>query len=59
MYFAIVYFPNRPRICRKYKDGDCEHATPDGEHEVLLRTPEECVAYAEGFLARKKRRRSK
>ena len=52
-------YEDRPRICRKYKDGDCEHAEPDGEHEVLLRTPGECMAYADKVLGRKKRKRSK
>jgi hypothetical protein len=47
-------YEDRPRICCKYKDADCEYAVPDGEHEVLLRTPQECTAFAEEFLAKKK-----
>jgi len=52
-------YENRPRICRKYKDGECEFAVPDGEHEVLLRTPEECTAYADKVLAEKKARKKR
>ncbi len=50
-------YDDRPRICRKYKDEDCEFAVPDGEHELLLQTPEECLAYAEKVLAKKARRK--
>ena len=52
-------YEGRPRICRGYKDGDCEFAEPDGEHEVLLRTPEECTAYADKVLAEKKARKKR
>jgi len=46
-------YEDRPRICRKYKDKDCEFNVPDGEHELLLRTPEECMAYAAKTLGSK------
>jgi uncharacterized protein len=46
-------YEDRPRICRKYKDEECEFAVPDGEHDLLLRTPEECMAYAAKTLGKK------
>lgn len=46
-------YDSRPRICRKYKDEECEFAVPDGEYELLLRTPEECMAYAAKVLGKK------
>ncbi len=52
-------YEDRPRICRKYKAKDCEHAEPDGEHDLLLRTPEECLDYAKKVLAKKRKKTKK
>lgn len=46
-------YQDRPRICRKYKDDVCEFAVPDGEHELLLRTSEDCMAHAAKTLGKK------
>ena len=52
-------YDDRPRICRKYKVKECEYTVPDGEYELLLRTPEECMAYAAKTLGRKALKREK
>lgn len=52
-------YEDRPRICRKYKAGECEFAVPDGEHELLLETPEDCMAYATKLLGKKARKKGR
>lgn len=46
-------YEDRPKICRKYKSKDCEFAEPEGEHELLLETPQQCIEYAEKTLGKK------
>ncbi len=55
--FKCGVYETRPEICREYKAHDCDYTGGDYGYDLLFTQPEQIVAYAKEYFAKKRKKK--